>query len=242
MIIMKKNILKKERRAFNAILIALAVALSFGWTARANAATAESDLRLRSVSGEIAYVDAKLGELRLEGEETRNRRYPTEFKMNPEATIVTDPKDEKFLGIKDLKEGQHVTVEFNWIRGNWRDETVASKIIAFPMPELVIQEVTGELEAIDGVNGTLIIEERPLTGQGGRVNLVYFVFDPRNIVVMRSPSPESVRLVLNPGDIVKVEYWVGDGERHARAITQITAAPVTKSTTTTTTTRTTVTR
>ncbi|MBF0252812.1 MAG: hypothetical protein HQL29_03255 [Candidatus Omnitrophica bacterium] len=234
MVIMKKNALR--------IVVAFAVVLSLGGAACSYAATTdESELRLRSVSGEIAYVDAKLGELRLEGEETQKRRYPTEFRINQEATIVTDPQDLKFLTIKDLKRGQHVTVEFNWIQGNWRDPTVATKIIAFPMAELVLQEVTGELESIDGINGTLLIEKRPLQGEDGKFDLLYFVFDPRQITVMKAPSMEPVRIVLTPGDIINVQYWVGDGARHAEAITQITAVPVNKSmTTTTTTTSTTV--
>jgi hypothetical protein len=81
--------------------------------------------------------------------------------------------------------------------------------------------------------------ERSLSSKG---NLFYFVFEPKDIVVMQSPSTQPVQLELNPGDLVKVEFWVKDGKRHAHSITLLRAASETRSTTTTTTTSTTVIR
>ena len=59
---------------------------------------------------------------------------------------------------------------------------------------------------------------------------------------MKDPSIQPVQLELKPGDLVKVEYVVKDGKRHAHSITLLSAAPETTSTTTTTTTSTTVTK
>ena len=145
---------------------------------------------------------------------------------------MTDPSDKKFLVIKDLRAGQHVTIELIDSSG----ETMARKIIAEPIPEPVFQEATGELEAIDVQAGTIVIDEKPLPGEGGKGNLSYFVFEPKDIVVMKSPSTQPVQLELKPGDLVKVEFVVKDGKRYARSITLLLAAPETTSTTTTTTT------
>ncbi len=238
MIAVEKIVTQRKMWGFKMILIGILGVLTLGGSTQAYA----SEKNLRSVSGEIEYVDVKLGELKLEGETTKNRRYPTEFRLNSQETIVTDPTDKKFLNVKDLKVGQHVTVEFNWVRGEWREPAIALKIIAFAMPELVSMEVTGELEAIDAQAGTLIVERKPLLGEEGRIDLVYFVFDPRYIVAMRAPSIKPARLVFNPGDIVKVGYVVRDGKRYATSITLISAAPEITNTTTTTTTSTTVTQ
>jgi hypothetical protein len=231
---------RKSMWGGKAILIGFLGVLFLGGLVQAYAASDEPKERLRSVSGEIAFIDVKLGKLQLEGEETRSRRYPTEFRINLNDTRVTDPSDTKFLVIKDLKVGQHVTVEFDWIRGGWREPAMALKIIAEPMPEPVSQEATGEIEAIDVQAGTLIIEQKPLAREGGEGNLLYFVFEPNDIAVMKAPDVQPVQLDLKPGDIVKVEYVVRDGRRHARSITLISAAPKTTRTTTTTTTSTTV--
>ena len=148
-------------------------------------------------------------------------------------TRVTDPTDKKFLVIKDLRVGQHITIELI----DSPKETMARKIIAEPMPEPIIQEVSGELKSIDAQSGTFTIEEKPGTG-----NLSYFVYEPKDIIVMQSPSMEPVRLVLKPGDLVKVEFVVKGGNRYARSIMLYPVLPVPANTTTTTTTSTTTTQ
>ena|GEM_PF-741250 len=221
---------------FKAILTGLLCALMLGGAVRAYATPTESEKNLRSVSGEIAYVNVKLGKLQLEGEATRNRRYPTEFRINQEATNVTDPTDKKFLSIKDLKVGQHVAVEFNWVQGEWKEPTIALKITAYPMPAPILREAVGQLEVIDAQAGTLIISQKSLPGVIGSGNLYFFVFEPKTVVVMRAPSMQPVELVVKPGDMIKVEFVIRDGMRHIRSITLLQAAPETTSTTTTTTT------
>lgn len=223
---------------FKAILIGIFGVLFCGGLMRAYAAPVESNTKMRRVSGEIAWIDVKLGLLQLKSDAGQDTRDITEYRINLNETRVTDPSDKKFLVIKDLQAGQHVTIELIDSPG----ETMIRRIIAEPMPEPVFQESTGELESIDVQAGTLIIEEKPLPGEGGKGNLSYFTFEPNDIVVMRAPSKQSVRLELNPGDLVQVEYVVKDGKRHARSITLLSFAPEASSTTTTTTTSTTVTR
>lgn len=238
----KDNIVKSKRRyqmwGFKVFLIGVFGVLFFGGLAQVSATQVESNTKMRSVSGEISSVDVKLGVLKLNSDAGQDTRGITEYKINQDETRVTDPSDQKFLVIKDLQVGQHVTIKLIDKSG----ETIARKIIAEPMPEPVFQEATGQLEAIDVQAGTLIIEEEPLPIEGGKGSLSYFVFEPNNIVVMKDPSIQPVQLELKPGDLVKVEYVVRDGKRHARSITLLKAASETTNTTTTTTTSTTVTR
>jgi len=236
------NVAKIERSRkmwrLKAILIGVFCVLFFGGLVRVYAATVESNTKMRSVSGEIVWIDVKLGKLQLKSDAGQDTRGITEYRINQNETRVTDPTDTKFLVIKDLRAGQHITIKLIDRSG----ETMARKIIAEPMPEPVFQEATGELEAIDVQAGTLIIEQKPLPSEGGKGNLSYFVFEPNDIVVMKSPSTQPVRLELKPGDLLQVEYVVKDGKRHARSITLLSEVPETTSTTTTTTTSTTVTQ
>ena len=225
-------------RGFKAILFGVFGVLLFGGLAGVYAAGVESNTKTRSVSGEIVWIDVKLGLLQLKSDAGQDTRGITDYSINQDETRVTDPSDEKFLVIKDLRAGQHVTLTVIDSSG----ETMVRKIIAEPMPEPVLQEATGELEAIDVQAGTLIIEEKPLPDEGGKGDPYYFVFEPQTIVVMKTPSTQPVQLELKPGDLVRVEFVVKDGKRHARSITLLKAAPETTSTTTTTTTSTTVTR
>ena len=204
---------------------------------RVYAATVESDTKMRSVSGEISWIDVKLGKMQLKGVRGKDTKGVTEYRINQDETRVTDPSDKKFIVIKDLQVGQHVTMKLTDKDG----EMMVRKIIAEPMPEPVLREVTGELEAIDVKAGTLIIEQKPLIKGIGKGDLYYFVFEPNDIVVVEAPSKQSVRLELKPGDLVKVEYVVKDGKQYANSITLLKSAPVASSTTTTTT-STTVTR
>ncbi len=224
---------------FKAILIGVCGVLFFGGVARVYAAPVKSNTNMRSVSGEIVWIDVLLGKLQLKSDAGQDTRGRTEYRINQDETRVTDSSDKKFLVIKDLRVGQHITIELI----DSPEETMARKIIAEPMPqEPFFQEATGELEAIDIQAGTLIIEEKPLPKEGGKGNLSYFVFEPKDIVAMKTPSKQPVQLELKPGDIVRIEFVVKDGKRHAQSITQLSAAPETKSTTTTTTTSTTVTQ
>ncbi len=209
----------------------------------AQASASEPVPNARSISGEITWVDVKLGKLQLRDQAPRGPRAITEYRMNQQATNVTSPSDQRFLALEDLRSGQHVAIEFESV-GN-RGEKMARKITVESTPESAFQEAFGELEAIEVKAGTLVLEERPaIRRDGGRGNLSYFAFEPREIVVMRSPSQEPVRLELKPGDPVKVEFVVKDGKRWARSITLYSALPelIDQTTTTTTTISTTTTR
>jgi hypothetical protein len=219
------------------VLIAFVAALLFT-SVPLLAADKADNAKVIQVSGEIAQIDVKLGKLQLAADASRDSRDPTRYSINQNDTRVVDPTDKKFLKLEDLQVGQHVTIEFNYVPTEpVMEEPVAQKIITEPMPLPVYQETTGELKAIDDQSGTFTLEEKPGTG-----DLTYFAYDPKSIIVMQSPSMESVRLVLKPGDLVKVEFVDKDGRRYARSITLLSVAPGPTSTTTTTTTSTTVTR
>ncbi len=224
-------------RGFKAILIGFLGVLIIGGLAQVSTAQEVSpNTEMYSVSGNIEWIDVKLGKLKLNSDAGQDTRGITEYRINQDATRVTDPSDKKFLVIKDLRPGQHVTISLK----NSYGETMIQKIIAEPLPEPVFQVATGELEAIDIQAGTLVIERKSLPGEGERGDLAYFVFEPNEIVVMKAPSTQPVQLEFNPGDVVQIEFMVKDGKRHAHAITLLSAVSETSSTTTTTTTKTTV--
>lgn len=236
--IVTKTEKRRQMRGFKAILIGFLGVLILCGLAQVSVAQVDSNATMRSVSGEISWIDIKLGKLQLHSDAGQDTRGMTEYRINQNETRVTDPTDKKFLVIKDLRVGQHITIKLI----DSPEETMARKIIADPMPEPVFQETTGELEAIDVQAGTLVIEEESLSGERGRGNLSYFVFEPKDIIVMKAPGIQPVQLELKPGDLVKVGYVVKDGKRYARSITLLSAAPEATSTTTTTTTSTTVKR
>jgi hypothetical protein len=224
-------------RKFNLVLMGFLGILFFGGLAEAYAAPMEAAAKMRSVSGEIEKIDVKLGLLQLKGDAGQDTRGITEYKINQNGTRVTDSTDTKFIVIKDLRVGQHVTIQL--IDGP--EELMVRKIIAEPMPELVLQEITGKIEFIDAQAGNLVINEEPLPGEKGEGRQYYLIFEPNDIVFMKNPSLRPVRLELSPGDLVKVEFIIKDGKRYARSITLLPAATEITSTTTTTITSTTVT-
>ena len=114
---------------------------------------------------------------------------------------------------------------------NGQEEKIVQLITTDPRPASDFQEAYGEVEAVDAI-GTLTLTERPGAGEDGESRLTYFVFEPKDLVVMRSPSKRLVQLELKPGDVVKVEYVVSDGKQRAHAITLY--SPKVTSTTTTT--------
>ncbi len=189
-------------------------------------ATEMSDVR--HVSGEIGWVDIQLGQLELNKETPRGTK-TIGYRISQNETRVTDPADQKFLSIEDLRAGQYVTIDV--IDG--QEDKIVQKIVVDPMPVSEYQVAFGVLKAIDVNAGTLTVEERVRIGQVEQARDSYFVFDPRSIVVMHSPSKQPVELVLKPGDVVKVEYMLLDGKQQARYITLY--SPVVTSTTTTTT-------
>lgn len=213
--------------------------LLFGGLAQASVVSEPMPV-VNHVSGEITWVDVKLGRLQLSNEAPSGDRSVTEYRMNQQATNVTDPSDQKFLTLEDLRPGQRVVIEFE--PANSQGELMVRKITVEPALDPQFQEAFGELEAIDVNAGTLVLEERPVARrEGGQGNLSYFLFEPREIVVMRSPSRQPVRLELNPGDPLRIEFVVKDGKRWAHSITSYSALPVLVEQTTTTTTTTSVT-
>ena len=193
---------------------------------------AEQTPVIRHVSGEIGWVDVQLGKLEL-NKETPKGTKTTVYRINQNETRVTDPKDEKFLNVADLRAGQYVTIDV--VDG--QENKIVSKIIVEPMPVSEFQQAFGELKTIDVTSGTFVVEERVRMGQQEIIRLSDFVFDPKTIIVMHSPSKEHIELMLKPGDVVKVEFVTQGGKQQARYITLY--SPTVTSTTTTTTTTTT---
>ncbi len=224
---------------FKAIVVGLLSVLILGGSVQIYAAQkVDSNTKIRRVSGNIAWIDVKLGRLQLNSDAGQDTRGITEYRINLQKTLVHDPTDTTFLVIKDLRAGQHVILELIDSPSGSAEEIMIRTIIAYPIPEPVLQEATGELEAIDLQVGTIIISQKSLTSEEEKRNFIYFVFEPKDIVVMKAPGMDPVQLDLRPGDIVKIEFVVSEGQRHARSITLIQAAPETTSTTTTTTTTT----
>ncbi len=190
---------------------------------------AAESAHVSQVSGEITWVDVKIGKLQLKRDASPNTAEVLEYRITKNDTRVTNPSDKKFLTIEDLQAGQHVTVDV--IDG--QEDKIVQKITTEPLLASDFQIALGELQAIDLAAGTLVLEERPRIGEEGTTRLSQFVFEPKDIVVMQSPSMQPVQLALNPGDVLKVEYAVSDGKRHLRTITRY--SPRVTSTTTTTT-------
>ncbi len=206
----------------------------------AQAAASEPVPIVHYISGEITWLDVKLGKLQLRQDSSRGHQEGAEYRdyrMNQQATNVTDPSDKKFLTLQDLRPGQRVAIEFELVGSP--EEKMARKITVEPTQGPAFQEAFGELEAIDVNAGTLVLEQRPaIRRDGGRGDLSYFLFEPTDIVVTKSPSSQPVRLEMKPGDPVKIGFVVKDGKQWARSITLYSALPqvVDKTVTTTTTT------
>lgn len=190
---------------------------------------AESTADVRHESGEITWVDLKLGKLQLKSDANPNTGEINEYRITEHETRVSSPSDKKFLTIKDLQPGQHVSIDV--IKG--KEELIVKQITADPKAASKYQEAYGKVESVDGEAGTLTLVGTSLAGEMGESNLSFFLFDADKVVVMRSPSTEHVKLVLKPGDVVKVQFHVQDGKQHVHSITVYTAK-VTSTTTTTT--------
>lgn len=209
------------------VAVTAAVVLA-GMPARA-AETVQADVR--QVSGEITWIDIKLGQLQLKDDASPSTGAVAEYRINKDETRVTDPSDKKFLSIGDLHPGQHVAIDV--IKG--QEEKTVQKIIAEPWPASDYQVALGELQSIDLTTGTLVLMERPRIGEEGTAHLSTFVFEPNGLVILQSPSMQPVQLVLNPGDVVKVTYVVSDGNRRLHSITLYSARTTSTTVTTTTT-------
>lgn len=123
---------------FKVIMVGVFGILFFGGLGQVFGVQVESNAKMRSVSGEIAWIDVKLGKMQLKGVGGEDKRGISEYRINQDETRVTDPSDKKFLVIKDLRKGQHVTIKLI----DAPEETMVRKIIAEPMPDPVLSETT----------------------------------------------------------------------------------------------------
>lgn len=206
-------------------LIMFCITLSFATLSIA----AEQSSDVRHVSGEINWIDTKLGKLQLKTAVSPTMSEITEYRINQNDTRVTNPTDKKFFTIEDLQPGQHVTIDVI----NGKEENIVEKITSDPRPISDFQEAYGHIEAVDALAGTLTLARRPHAGQMEENAKSYFIFNPKDITVMQSTSSQPVELVLKQGDVVKVEFVFKDDKQQARSITLY--SPKVTSTTTTTT-------
>ena len=195
---------------------------------------AESAAPVRQATGEIVWLDTQLGRLQLYAEHSRDTRATTEYRITDHDTRVTDRLDKQFLTLADLRAGQYITIEST----DSGQEQLATKITVEPSSEPLFLQAEGTIESINASNpGTFTLKETTSTQPAGTVSL--FTFDPNIIVVMESPSLQPVRLEVQPGDFVRVDYVVNDGRRYARSMMRYSALPAPTTTTTTTTSTTT---
>ncbi|MBF0123342.1 MAG: hypothetical protein HQL21_08080, partial [Candidatus Omnitrophica bacterium] len=144
---------------------------------------------VRHVSGEVTWVDLKLGKLQLEADVSPKNGEITEYRITEHETRVKAPLDKKFLTIADLLPGQHVIIDV--IKG--QEDKIVQKITADPRAVSDFQEAYGEIMAVDAA-GTFTLAQRPQAGEEGENRLAYFVFEPEKIIVMKSPSAQPVQL------------------------------------------------
>lgn len=197
------------------------------------AARAAEVADMRHISGEIAWVDVKLGKLQLKTDAVPATGEITEYRITPHETRVTDPGDNKFLTVDDLQPGQHVTLDV--VSG--KEEGIAEKITIDPRSISELKEAYGKIETVDAA-GSLTLAGRSIAGRPEKTTAMEFIFEPENIVVMQNPSHEPVRLMFKPGDIVKVEFVMKQEKRLAQTITLYAPKVIrTVTTVTTTTTR-----
>ena len=117
---------------YSKILIAV-VAVLLVTSVPLRASDKAENAKVVQVSGEIAQIDVKLGKLQLELDASKDRKDPTRYNINKNDTRVVDPRDKKFLKLEDLRVGQHVKLEFNYMEGKLRMDPIAQKIIAEPI-------------------------------------------------------------------------------------------------------------
>jgi hypothetical protein len=140
---------------FKVIAVGVIGILFFGGLTQVFAAPVESNTKMRSVSGRISKIDVRLGLLKLDADAGQDTRGISEYRINQDETRVTDPLDKKFLVIKDLKVGQHVTLRLI----DKYQETMIRKIIAEPMPDTVVPE-TARTTTTTTTTRTTVTEEK----------------------------------------------------------------------------------
>ena len=228
--VVTENIEKDMRMNYLRIIIVGVVVAFFAGIYVAQAAEKKD---VHYVSGEITWIDTNQGKLQLKNDASPSAQEVVEYRINKNDTRVTDPSDEKFLSIDDLRPGQHVTIDL--IRG--LEDRIVPKITADPRPAAEFQEAYGRVESIDGVAGKLVIKVSVRTGEKEESNLSSFAFEPASLVALKSPSRTPVQLEVKPGDLVKVEYVIREKQQWARSVTLYAPRVISTTTTTVTTTR-----
>ncbi|MBF0490051.1 MAG: hypothetical protein HQL15_05460 [Candidatus Omnitrophica bacterium] len=191
---------------------------------------AAEEANVRHISGEITWIDLKAGELQLERDQSPRTGEVTEYRLTEYETRVKNPSDDKFLSVKDLQAGQHVTVDVV----NGKEDKIVQRITADPMPVSEYQEAYGQINAVNIQDGTLTLAVRLKEGETGE-DKSYFVFDTKDVIVMQSSTRAPIPLELKVGDVVKILFVVKDGKRQVHSITLYSPRVTSSSTTTTTT-------
>lgn len=183
------------------------------------------------VPGRIMWVDVKLGQMQVKLDQTQGAGETKDYRITRYETRVKDPSDKKFLTVDDLRPGENVTLDV--IDG--QEDKIIEKIVAESLEASDFQVSSGQIQAIDGHAGTLVLQEKMRNGVQEDSNLSSFIFDPDNIVVLQSPSIQPVALVLKPGDQVQIQFVLKDGKQQVYSITLYSPQHTTTTTVTTTT-------
>jgi len=129
---------------------------------------------VHQVSGTIGMVDTTEGIMQLRMDNPQGREETREFRINQDETRVKDSEDKDFLVVKDLKAGEHVTVQVF----DGKEDAIVQKIIIDPAlytrsvddsSSQIIKERTNDRNEgyIEEDNNADIVGPRGLTGPTG---------------------------------------------------------------------------
>jgi len=186
---------------------------------------------VNQVPGKIMWVDVKLGEIQIKLSQSPGAAETKEYRITRYETRVKDPSDKKFLTIDDLRTGENVTLDVI----NGQENKIIGKIIAESLQASDFQEASGQIQDIDDQAGTLTLQEKMRNGEAEESHSSYFIFDTREVVVLKSPSFQPVALVLKPGDQVKIQFVLKEGKQQVYSMTMYPPQHTTTTTVTTTT-------
>lgn len=115
---------------------------------------AEETPVVHQVSGEIGWIDIKLGKLVLQNETSQGRVEKTEYRINQNETRVIDPRDKKFLTVENLREGQYITIDLT----DGQEEKPVKLITTGPKQVPIFQKSDADIVVL-GLNMRKLWEE-----------------------------------------------------------------------------------
>jgi len=168
-------------------------------------AAAENPISLWEMSspryayGQIAWLDVQTGRLALDERTGQYLGRQVEYVITPHTTNVTDPEDQQFLQLEDLKAGQFVQVEFTENRGRRMAQTVVVE------PRVGVQQaaavISGEIVLLDLTNREFAVKETV----PGRIppEMTYRIQAPEGVAFVEAQTGQPLRL-----EDLRVGQWV----------------------------------